>query len=62
MCGDDDAVRARCVGLDRGNQAAELVGQVPASGVGDVEGRGTGLDHLTQDLKTAVRADMQGME
>jgi hypothetical protein len=52
---DDDVVCPRCVLLDGSNEPAKLMGQVPACGVGDVEGGGTCLDHLTQDLVQELR-------
>lgn len=34
------------------------MGQVPASGVGDVERRGSGLDDFTEDLRTVNKCTM----
>ncbi len=50
MRGDDDVVSPGGVLLDLADQVSELVGEVPPGGVGDVEGGGTRLDHLAQDL------------
>mmetsp|Transcript_11203 Transcript_11203/g.28731 ORF Transcript_11203/g.28731 Transcript_11203/m.28731 type:complete len:415 (+) Transcript_11203:471-1715(+) len=47
--GYDGAVDAGRVGLDRGDEAAELVRQVPACGVGDVKCGGACLDDSAQD-------------
>lgn len=43
MGGNDNVVGTGCVGFDIGNEAAELMREVPPSGVRDVEGGGTSL-------------------
>jgi len=54
--GDDDPLRARRVLLDGGDEAAELVRQVPACRVRDVQRRGARLDDLCQDLVEVIKA------
>ena len=55
--GDNDALGARSVLDDIGDEAPELVWQVPAGGVGDVERGGASLDDLAQDLSERQSGD-----
>lgn len=51
MCTDNNIVCPWCVLLDLCNKFTKLMWEIPACGVRDVEGGGTGLDHFTKDLQ-----------
>lgn len=61
VCGDDDVVRPRGVLLNSGDEATEFLRQVPSSSVRDVDGCGSSLDDLLQDLHAGTGIGNKGI-